>query len=114
MPDRSLNEIATDPPAWVLKKSFFMSIVVFTLIGFGAMMLLELSIQFHFAGPDYQLPHWLTAPVFLVAAAPGFLFGIWFGKRTLNKTYWRLTDTEMSCGILRKKSGDCALATSMS
>lgn len=98
MSDRSLNEIATDPPAWALKKSFFMGVVFFTLIGFGAMMLLELTLQFHFGGPDYQLPHWLDAPVFLTAAAPGFLFGIWFGKKTLNKAYWRLTGTELLCG----------------
>lgn len=93
-----MNEIATDPPAQALKLSFLMSILVFTLIGFGAMMLLELTIQFHFAGPDYQLPHRLVVPVLLAAAAPGFLFGIWFGKKSLHKAYWRLTDTELLCG----------------
>jgi hypothetical protein len=64
-------------------------------------MLLWLSLQFHFAGPDYQLPHFLILPIMLVAATPGFLFGLWLARKQLKKQFWRLTDTELSCGISR-------------
>jgi hypothetical protein len=79
------------------------TVTIFTFIGFGAVMLLELFLQFHFAGPDYQLPRRLIAPILLAAAAPGFLFGLWFAKKMLNKQYWQLTDTELSCGISRQQ-----------
>ncbi|MFZ0828176.1 MAG: hypothetical protein WAO02_12195 [Verrucomicrobiia bacterium] len=79
------------------------TVAIFTFIGFGAVMLLELFLQFHFAGPDYQLPRRLIAPILLAAAAPGFLFGLWFAKKMLNKQYWQLTDAELSCGIFRQQ-----------
>jgi hypothetical protein len=56
-------------------------------------------LQFHFGGPDYELPHRYVIPVLFVAAIPGFLFSLWFSKKMLNKQYWQLTDSELSCGI---------------
>jgi hypothetical protein len=99
-----MNDIATIPPnGFQTKFSFVATVTIFTFIGFGAVMLLELFLQFHFAGPDYQLPRRLIAPILLAAAAPGFLFGLWFAKKMLNKQYWQLTDTELSCGISRQQ-----------
>jgi hypothetical protein len=89
-----MNDIATIPPnGFQTKFSFVATVAIFTFIGFGAVMLLELFLQFHFAGPDYQLPRRLIAPILLAAAAPGFLFGLWFAKKMLNKQYWQLTKT---------------------
>jgi hypothetical protein len=99
-----MDEITTTPPnVFRSKKDFYGTVLIFTFIGFGAVMLLELFLQFHFAGPDYQLPRWLLIPLLLAAATPGFLFGLWFAKKMLNKQYWQLTDTELSCGISRQQ-----------
>jgi hypothetical protein len=55
-------------------------------------------LQLHFAGPDSRLPQKFIIPIFLAAAIPGFLFALSFSKKALNKGYWQLTDTELSCG----------------
>lgn len=100
-----MDEITTTPPNVLRsKKEFYGTVLIFTFIGFGAVMLLELFLQFHFAGPDYQLPHFLILPIMLVAATPGFLFGLWLARKQLKKQFWRLTDTELSCGISRPQN----------
>lgn len=99
-----MNNIATIPPnSFQTKFSFVATILMFAAVGLIAIMLLGLFLQFHFAGPDYQLPRRLIAPILLAAATPGFLFGLWFAKKMLNKQYWQLTDTELSCGISRQQ-----------
>jgi hypothetical protein len=94
-----MNEIATIPPnAFQAKFSFVLTVLIFAAVGMIAFMMLVLFLQFHFAGPARQLPHWLILPVFAAAAMPGSVFGFWFAKKMLNKQHWRLTDTELSCG----------------
>ncbi len=95
--------IATQPPVSQTKGAVVLNIFVFTVVGMIPIMLLGLFLQFHFAGPDYQLPHRLIAPILLAAATPGFLFGLWFSRKMLNKQYWQLTDTELSCGVSRQQ-----------
>lgn len=93
----------TQPDGFRNKKEFWGTIFVFTLIGMVAVMLLELSIEFYLAGPNYQLPKYLVIPFFLSAAAPGFLFGLWYARKQSNKQYWELTDTELICGNSRRR-----------
>ena len=83
------------------KMEFYATVLMFAVIGMIAIMLLELFLQFHFAGPDYQLPRFLILPIMLAAAMPGCLFGLWFARKQLKKQFWRLTDTELSCGLSR-------------
>jgi hypothetical protein len=86
------------------KMEFCLTIFLLAVIGMIPIMLLELFLQFHFAGPDYQLPRFLILPIFLAAATPGFLFGLWFARKQLKKQFWRLTDMELSCGVSRPQS----------
>lgn len=81
------------------KMEFYGTVVMFALIGSFPFMLLELFLQYHFFGSGFQLPHFLILPIFLMAATPGFCFGLWFARKQLRKQFWRLTDTELSCGI---------------
>jgi hypothetical protein len=81
--------------------AFFGTILIFAAVGMIAIMMLELFLQFHFAGPDYQLPKFSILPILLAAMTPGFLFGLWFARKQSKKQFWRLTDTELSCGISR-------------
>jgi len=83
------------------KTEFYATVFMFAVIGMIPIMLLELFLQFHFAGPDYQLPRFLVLPIMLAAATPGCLFGLWLARKQLKKQFWRLTDTELSCGISR-------------
>lgn len=52
---------------------------------------------------DQPLPLFLTIVLLLVALVPGFLFGLWFAKKEINKLRWQLSDTELSCGIFGQK-----------
>lgn len=80
------------------------TVLIFAVVGMIFIMLMELFLQFHFAGPNYQLPRFVIFPIFLAAAIPGCLFGLWFARKQLKKQFWRLTDTELSCGISRPQS----------
>jgi hypothetical protein len=98
--------IETQPliSAFRSKMEFYGMVLIFAAVGMIAIMMLELFLQFHFGGPDYQLPRFLILPIFLAAATPGCLFGLWFARKQLKKQFWRLTDTELSCGLSRPQS----------
>ena len=100
---KSTISLTIPPNSFQTKFSFVATISMFAAVGLIPIMLLGLFLQFHFAGPDYQLPRRLIAPILLAAATPGFLFGLWFSRKMLNKQYWQLTDTELSCGISRQQ-----------
>jgi len=48
-----------------------------------------------------KCPDFLIFPIMLAAATPGGLVGLWIARKQLKKQFWRLTDTELSCGISR-------------
>jgi hypothetical protein len=80
------------------KKEFVGTIFVFTMIGMVAVLLAALPLIYSLKGWDYTLPKYLQLPLFLAAAVPGFLFGVSYAKKQLEKQHWELTDTELSCG----------------
>jgi hypothetical protein len=81
------------------KMEFYGTVLLFAVIGMIPIMLLELFLQLHFAGPNYRMPGFLILPFMLAAATPGFFFGLWLARKQLRKQFWRLTDTALSCGI---------------
>ena len=100
------GNIETQPliSAFQSKMAFYGTVVMLAVIGMIPIMLLGLFVQFHFAGPNFQLPRFLILPILLAAATPGFLVGLWFARKQLKKQFWRLTDTELSCGISHPQS----------
>jgi hypothetical protein len=86
---------------------FYATILIFAVVGMIPIMLLGLFLQFHFAGPsgpEHPLPGFLVVLIMLAAATPGALFGLWFARKQSRKQFWRLTDTELSCGLSRPLS----------
>jgi hypothetical protein len=67
-------------------------VFLFTII--GAIPLLLLANYLYLNSPSTKPPPPLTICTFI----PGFLFGLWYARKTLNKEYWRLTETELICG----------------
>ncbi|MDR3459438.1 MAG: hypothetical protein P4N60_18580 [Verrucomicrobiae bacterium] len=86
------------------KVEFWATVLLFAVIGMIAIMSLVLCLLFHLAGPDYRLPKFLILPILLTAATPGFLLGLWLARKQLKKQFWRLTDSELSCGISRPQT----------
>lgn len=86
------------------RKEFFGSIFIFSLIGMVAIMLLELFVQWHLGGPEYELPKKILIPLSVAAAIPGFLFGLWYARKQRNKQFWQLTDVELVCGLSRQQA----------
>lgn len=95
---QTMDEIETIPPSGLVGLSFVMTVLMFAAAGMFPILLLIFVLMYYFGGPYYKLPHWLIAPVFLAAATPGFLTGIWLAKRTSKKAYWRLTPKDLLCG----------------
>ena len=90
--------LKTEPKKIQNRVGFFLTVLIFTAIGFIAVSMLGLFLQFQLAGPTYQLPKYLVVPLLLVETIPGFLVGFWIAKKMLNKQRWELTDTELKCG----------------
>ena len=86
------------------KVEFGMSVFLFAVMGMVPVSLLVLLLQSHFGGPEHPWPHSLILPMMLAALTPGFLFGLWFARKQARKQFWRLTDTELTCGISRPQS----------
>jgi hypothetical protein len=99
-----MSEIITGPPQWSRPKiEFVTTILMFTVIGWIPVMLLVLFLGFQLSGSNSKLPQPLVIPALVLAAVPGFMFGLWFASKMLNKQYWQLTDTELSCGMSRQQ-----------
>jgi hypothetical protein len=98
--------IETEPivSAFRSKMEFHATALIFAAIGLILIAVLEFGLLFLFAGPLYQLPRSLVLPNFLAAAIPGYLIGFWLAGKQLKKQFWRLTDTELSCGVSRPQS----------
>jgi uncharacterized protein YneF (UPF0154 family) len=45
---------------------------------------------------NQPLPSYLITLLLLASLVPGFLFGLCFAKKSIDKLYWQLTDTELS------------------
>jgi hypothetical protein len=86
-------------PIGKLRAAFVGNVLIFTLIGWIAAMLLVLFFQFHFLGPLNEFPQPARTIIFILAAVPGFLFGLWFAKKEINKGHWELTDSTLLRGI---------------
>ena len=83
---------------------FVFSVFLFAIIGMIPVMLLVLFVQFHFNGPGQPWPRWLIPPMMLAALVPSFLFGLRLARKQMRKQFWRLTDTELICGMARPLS----------
>lgn len=93
------DAITAQFPIGKLRAAFIGNVAIFTLIGYVAVMLLVLFLQFHFLGPLYQFPRPINILIFVGSAVPGFLFGLWFAKKEINKGCWQLTASELLKGI---------------
>lgn len=67
-------------------------VLLFTVI--GAIPLLLLVSYLYLNSPSTKPPLPLTICTFI----PGFLFGLSYARKILNKERWRLTETELICG----------------
>lgn len=77
--------------------------LMFTSLGWIAVIFLLVFLgEFHPSDSE-RLPRALVTPILVLAAAPGFVFSLWFARKMLNKQYWQLTDTDLSCGISRQQ-----------
>jgi hypothetical protein len=72
-------------------------IFLFTIIG-AAPLLLPVN-YLYLNSPSTKPPFLLTICTFI----PGFLFGVWYARKILNKERWQLTATELICGYSGKK-----------
>jgi hypothetical protein len=93
------NVITAEFPISKLRAAFVGNILIFTVIGWIAVMLLVLFFQFHFLGPLYEFPAPIRTIIFIAAVVPGLWFGLWFAKKQINKSRWQLTDSELLWGI---------------
>jgi hypothetical protein len=82
--------------------SYALTVALVTPIGIVPGMLLMLFIKFNIYH-DQPLPLFLTILLLLAALVPGFLFGLWFARKSIDKLYWQLTDTELSRGPYRRQ-----------
>ena len=69
-------------------------VLIFLLTIIGAIPLLLLISYLYLNSPSTKPPLPLTICTFI----PGFLFGLWYARKILNKERWRLTETELICG----------------
>ncbi len=67
-------------------------VFVFTII--GAIPLLLLINCLYLNSPSTKPP----LPLTICTMIPGFLFGVGYARKILNKEHWRLTETELICG----------------
>jgi hypothetical protein len=67
-------------------------VFLFTII--GAIPLLLLAGYLYLNSPSTKPP----LPVTICTFIPGFLFGLWYARKLLNKERWRLTETKLICG----------------
>jgi hypothetical protein len=86
-----------------LRVNFLGNIFIFTLIGWIAVTLLGLFLvmfllQHHIQVPLQRFPRPIGILLLIGMAVPGFLFGLWFAKKEMNKGCWQLTSTELQCG----------------
>ena len=82
---------------------FVLTVFIFTAVGFIAVSMLGLFLQFQLVGPDYQLPKNLIIPLLVTEAIPGFFIALWFAKKQANKQYWELNDAELKSGSSGQK-----------
>ena len=87
--------IETRPPFSERIASFFL-VLMFSVI--GAIPLLLLISYLYLNTPATRPP----AALMICTLIPGFLFGIFYGRKTWNKVNWRLTDSELICGTSGK------------
>jgi hypothetical protein len=86
---RIMNETQPNRADWPASVGL---VFLFTII--GAIPLLLLVDYLFLNSPSTKPPLPLTIGTFI----PGVLFGLWFARKTINKEYWRLTETELICG----------------
>ena len=93
-----MNDTIIAKPANIKPKlSYALCVLICALIGTVPANLLILCLSSS-STPDHHWPLYLSIPVFVATFIPGSLFGLWFARKSINKLYWRLTDTELSCG----------------
>ena len=92
------DTITAQFPRGKLRAAFIGNVAILTLMGYIAVMLLVLFIQFHFFGPLYEFPRLILIFIFAGAAVPGFLLGLCFAKKEINRSCWQLTNSELLGG----------------
>ena len=86
---------------------FCVNVLIFTFAGLVAGVLPVMFWAIHFAGTSRQPPRVLEYVLLLIFSATltaGFVFGVWFARKQSRKQFWRLTDTELTCGRSRPQS----------
>jgi hypothetical protein len=94
--------IVAQPNNFKPKLSYALSVALVTPIGVVPAMLLILILKSSFS-PNHPWPLYVIISGFVIGLIPGFVFGLWLAKRSIDRLYWKLTDTELSGGIFKQQ-----------